>query len=427
MKTSISLRFATVLILALGCNAAFAHFNLDIKIRTFHVVHTNSGMDVYVRMPTPYFLAELFIDSTDPERAIPAPFTYNESEGGVVLHNLDLDKVRTDPFGFAAIAARGLEFSVEGTPLKHEIIDVRVHEALLQPPFASVSEAKSALEGDVINYPYEEIYVGDTVTDLLLRFEIDRTIDTYSIQSTFNPDLPDVEDTANLIVDHYPGSAQIFRVVGLLHEPVEISNSWFDAALSFVVAGIVHILIGLDHVLFVVCLTIGAAHLINLLWRVTGFTIGHTITLIAGFWGFVPQGAWFVPAVELCIALSIIYVALIALRTSTPTIDRHASFIVTLAIGLLHGLGFSFVLHEILLPDGAHLWKSLVSFNIGVEIGQVAIVLVIWVFLMLIGRLKAQVKNLDLKYLAKWAVAVPCLLISSFWVVERIKPLLTVV
>ena len=61
---------------------------------------------------------------------------------------------------------------MEGTPLKHEIIAVRVHEALLQPPFASVSEAKSALEGDVINYPYEEVYVGDTVTDLFLRFEL---------------------------------------------------------------------------------------------------------------------------------------------------------------------------------------------------------------------------------------------------------------
>ena len=95
----------------------------------------------------------------------------------------------------------------------------------------------------------------------------------------------------------------------MLNDPVEITNSTLAAVTTFVLQGIVHIIEGLDHLLFVICLTIGAVGLGGLLWRVTGFTIGHTITLIAGFWGFVPSGAWFIPTVELGIAVSIIWVA----------------------------------------------------------------------------------------------------------------------
>ena len=129
-----------------------------------------------------------------------------------------------------------------------------------------------------------------------------------------------------------------------------------------------------------------------------------------------PSGSWFVPVVELEIALSIIYVALIAVRSSGAQIDRHGSFVVSLLIGLLHGLGFSFVLYELLLPNGAHLWKSLLSFNIGVEIGQVAIVLGVWIVLLIVGRLKKNYLKIT-----RWVVALPCISVASFWMIERGK------
>ena len=88
----------------------------------------------------------------------------------------------------------------------------------------------------------------------------------------------------------------------------------------------------------------------------------------SGFWGFVLYDAWFVKTVELGSALSIIYVALIAVRGTGAPIDRYGSYVVTQLIGLFHRLGFAFVLHELLLHDGAHLWKTHSSFNVGVEI-----------------------------------------------------------
>ncbi len=410
------------LMFALSGVSAHAHFNLNVNIRTFHVVHTQSGLDVYVRMPTPYFLAELFYESPETGEIFSAPFTYNQSEDDAIWHLLNLQELRNYPFEFANIAADGLRIEVDGVPLAQEIIAVRVHDALSQPPFATLSEAKAAVEGQVFDYPTEEIYVGDTVTDLLLRYKSGKPVDSFDISSSFNPNLPEQEETANLVIDHFPGSSRVFRLRGLLNEPVRISNSMIAAALTFVYQGIIHILEGLDHLLFVICLTIGAASLINLLWRVTGFTIGHTVTLIAGFWGYVPAGAWFVPTVELCIAISIIYVALIAVRKTENRSDRHGSFLVTLAIGLLHGLGFSFVLQELLLPDGAHLWKSLLAFNIGVEVGQVMIVLAVWMALILVKALKKEMAL----HIMRWAVALPCMIVSAYWVVERIKPIIEV-
>ena len=182
------------------------------------------------------------------------------------------------------------------------------------------------------------------------------------------------------------------------------------AALGFVFEGVRHILEGLDHVLFVLCLTIGALGLGNLLWRVTGFTVGHTVTLILGFFGFVPAGAWFIPAVETGIALSIIYAGVVALIK----FSGRGTLLVTALIGLLHGLGFSFVLHEILRVDSPNLWQLLLSFNLGVEVGQVAIVLLVWPLFWFLAK-----KGDKPVTIGRWVVALPCILIAGIWTGER--------
>ena len=102
------------------------------------------------------------------------------------------------------------------------------------------------------------------------------------------------------------------------------------------------------------------------------------------------------------------------LGVDSTVIGWHESFIITFLIGLLHGLGFSFILHEFLLPNGAHLWKSLLSFNIGVEIGQIIIVAAVWAVLFLITRIKQS-----LLIPTRWVVALPCAAIAAFWIVER--------
>ena len=397
----------------LASPSASAHFNLDLNIRTIHVVHTSQGLDVYLRLPTPLFLAGLVLED---EFGIiePAPFTYNRMESGTLMHYLDLESIRYSPFDFAAIAASGQFFSVDGEKLNAEIIDVGLHPGFEQPPFSTLEEASRAFEGEVFPYEYPEIYVGATVTDLLLRYRHQNPVNTYSFHSLFNPGLEGQEKTANLILDHFPGNVRVHRLTGLLNEPVEIRNSEWAAVSTFIGQGIIHILEGLDHVLFILCLTIGATGFMGLMWRITGFTLGHTVTLILGFFGYVPSGAWFVPAVETAIALTIIYAASLILLSIRKLSDSFASYAVTSGIGLIHGLGFSFVLNELLVPGGAHLWKSLIAFNVGVEIGQVMIVAGVWFLLWLIARINRRA--LAPLY---WIIALPCIGIASYWTVER--------
>ena len=172
-----------------------------------------------------------------------------------------------------------------------------------------------------------------------------------------------------------------------------------------------HILAGLDHVLFVICLALGALGFGSLLWRVTGFTLGHSVTLALGFFGYVPSGAWFVPLIEAGIAVSIIYAAVIALT------ERHqaGSFVVATLIGLLHGLGFSFVLHEILRVQAPNVWQSLLAFNLGVELGQVAIIAAAWPLFRLLARVGQRPWRLG-----RWAVALPCIALAGIWAGQRL-------
>jgi hypothetical protein len=113
---------------------------------------------------------------------------------------------------------------------------------------------------------------------------------------------------------------------------------------------------------------------------VTSFTVGHSISLIASAFGFVPDGLWFPPLIETLIATTIVYMALenivyAAMGKLAGDISRR--WIIAFAFGLIHGFGFSFALRESLQFAGDHLLTALFGFNLGVEIGQIAVLLVL--------------------------------------------------
>jgi len=153
---------------------------------------------------------------------------------------------------------------------------------------------------------------------------------------------------------------------------VLLNPSIWQASWRFMKAGFEHILSGLDHLLFIACLILLAPTLLELFGVITSFTLAHSITLIASAIGYAPSGLWFVPWVEWAIAFSIVYMAVENIWN--PSIRRR--WIVCALFGLIHGFGFSFVLHETLQFAGSHWVTSLLSFNLGVEAGQVLILLI---------------------------------------------------
>lgn len=141
---------------------------------------------------------------------------------------------------------------------------------------------------------------------------------------------------------------------------------------DYVVVGFTHIVPkGLDHILFVLGLFLLSTRLRPLLIQVTAFTVAHSITLALGLYGVVQIS----PAiVEPLIAASIAYVALENVLTSRLSLWRP---FVVFGFGLLHGLGFAGVLRDIGLPRSEFV-LGLVGFNVGVELGQLAVIVCAW-------------------------------------------------
>jgi hypothetical protein len=405
-----------ILVLVTLAAAANAHFLLNLNVRILHVEHLAKGLRVYLRTPMPYLVADKVGPPVQDGLPDPAPFTTNALEDGKLTHFVDAQQLKSDPLGLGALVEQGFDFNTEGLRLSGVVEQIRLYRVGSQPNFASLAEAKASFVG-AYTLPDSNVtlYVGDAVVDVVLEYESAGPVLSYSLSSNLNPELPGQEETANLILDYGPGNPKVFRTRGLMQEPVRITQSALSAIRTFIIEGIRHILEGADHVLFVICLVLGATGLSSLLWRVTGFTLGHSVTLALGFFGFVPSGAWFVPAVETGIALSIIYAALIAAFPVTAGRNgEKRTFVVTCAIGLLHGLGFSFVLQEILQVTAPNIWQSLLAFNIGVEFGQLAIVLATWPLFLLIRRINPRAWRL-----AQLGLAAICISVAAVWTVQR--------
>jgi hypothetical protein len=150
---------------------------------------------------------------------------------------------------------------------------------------------------------------------------------------------------------------------------VTLDPHWYQAASRFIAMGFLHILEGPDHLLFLLCLVIPVRRFRTLIAVVTAFTVAHSTTLIASALGFAPSVSWFPPFVEALIAASIVYMA-VENVIGAPVTSRR--WIMAFCFGLVHGFGFSFALKQTLQFAGAHLLSSLLSFNVGVELGQIA-------------------------------------------------------
>jgi hypothetical protein len=166
------------------------------------------------------------------------------------------------------------------------------------------------------------------------------------------------------------GTDRTFQYLG---DPglVRLDPRWYQASLQFIELGFSHILDGIDHLLFVFCLVIPFRKFRPLVAIVTSFTVAHSITLIASAAGMAPSALWFPPLIETLIALSIVWMAFE--NIVGPKLERR--WLIAFAFGLVHGFGFSFVLRDSLQFAGAHVPASLLAFNVGVELGQIFVLI----------------------------------------------------
>jgi hydrogenase/urease accessory protein HupE len=154
-----------------------------------------------------------------------------------------------------------------------------------------------------------------------------------------------------------------------------------EIASAYLVLGIEHILTGYDHLLFVIGLLFLVGFRRRLVWTITAFTAAHSLTLTSAAMGWLTLRP---PPVEATIALSIVLVASEALR-QRQTLARRWPALVAFVFGLVHGLGFAGALREIGLPQ-QHLVTALLTFNLGVELGQLLTVGMAWMIVIAVRR-----------------------------------------
>ncbi len=225
--------------------------------------------------------------------------------------------------------------------------------------------------------------LAETYTDVLLRLE---HLDGTEVVQRLTADEP------SWVIEASPGPGQV---------------AWI-----YFVLGVEHILLGIDHLLFVVALLLIVSDWKKLIGTITAFTVAHSVTLALATLGYVHVAG---PPVEAVIALSIVFVAaeIVRGRQGQPGLTARAPWLVAFTFGLLHGFGFAGALSEVGLPQTS-IPLALLTFNVGVEAGQLVFVAVFVAGFLLLRRFRLTIPE--------WSWLIPTYAIggiASFWLIER--------
>jgi len=231
--------------------------------------------------------------------------------------------------------------------------------------FASYEQALAHLAGQRLPRNME-LYWEQGLLDVLFEYPVVSDRSDFSIR----PRLERLGLRTTVALRFLPAAGGV-RAFDLHGDPglVRLDPRWHQAAWRFVESGFLHILEGTDHLLFLLCLVIPFRKFGQLVLLVTAFTVAHSITLIASAYNLGPDALWFPPLIETLIAISILYMAIENVLGSNVT----RRWMITFGFGLVHGFAFSFALRDTLQFAGSHLLTSLLSFNLGVELGQLLV------------------------------------------------------
>ncbi|MGI9379966.1 MAG: HupE/UreJ family protein [Methyloligellaceae bacterium] len=407
----------------LGVAAASAHFKANVGNQLIHIEHLETGLRLFIRTqlpdnkvvdePSEEDLDRMNIPrepgGTDRPGAGRPGESHNNRHTPELFYSLE-EAEEAAPV-FAAIFADGIQLRVNDAVPDFEIENSRIYARHREPPFGTLAAAKESFQSPTASADLTNSYRGALVFDLILFYPMSDSNDRFEYYSSFQGE----KSGQTIINDHGPSGMTVYAYTDRLTQPILINPSLTRTAITFVTAGWSHILSGIDHILYLLMLVVGAAALGRLAIWVTGFTIGHTITLIIGTFGFVPGFAWFFPSVEILIALSIIYTGLAAIYGNRESI----TFLLTVVVGLVHGLGFSTALSDLLETSGPDLMSRLLFFNLGIELGQLVIVGLSFPLLQILRR-----QSEFIEHYGNRIIVYPVVAIAVFWTVNRFLDLL---
>lgn len=346
----------------------------------------------------------------------------------VAMGILCVTPLSAHPVPFSYLDVRLTPEAVDGAVVLHIFdvahdLDVTPIERFLDPEFVKAQEpaiarlVQARLRLTTNGQPFAAVWAGVEILAerqslrVRIRQPLDRPAATLTVEGTLFPYDPEHKTFVNV----YEGDALTQAVLDRGRARLEYFAGTRQGAAAvvrkFIPAGVRHILIGPDHVLFLVGLMLLGGSLKRLALIVTGFTIAHSLTLSLAALNLFSPPAWLI---EPAIALSVVYVGADNLLTRQ---GRDFRAWIALVFGFIHGFGFAYVLREMDLPRRALGW-SLFSFNVGVEAGQLVVVAVVATAL---AALRARSERLSRQVVVTGSVAV--IAIGAYWFIQRIVSL----
>ncbi len=392
------------------CLPAAAHFSEDVRTRTILVAIEDARTVAYVQIPAPLVFADVVVRSQRTGEPLTSSLLLMEQTGATQNYRLSSAAVADTREILARRVERSLEWRHAGGDLSPRVTATRLLDRTQHRDFSTPSEAASQLalagaDGDPL--------LGEALVEARIVLSERQLSGTIEVLSGFPAIGLDAGMTIeNVIIDARPASPVAYVETGQLERGATINGSRLYAARTFLWQGVRHIAEGPDHVLLVVAIALAVGMTWGLFWMVSAFTVGHSITLIASVFGLAPVWPWYIPVVETAIAVSVLYAAIVALarKAGSPWVFG--------LIGLLHGLGFSFVLTDILGPASPHLALSLFAFNVGIEIGQLAILTIVLATVALLSELTPKSVQV-----ARASILLSIAAVSGWWIGLRVANL----
>ena len=369
-----TLLFRLCLLLAVGFvtlpQGARAHFSYS-DPRIIHV--TDAAGDVYILMRLPAPLALLPGDWQGQAETRLPPFALDERGKAM----LDGSALNASKGAFAAALRGAVEVEVNGLRVRPEVRAFRIHPDDTRPRFGTVRTALAAFDDRATSAP---VGYFDATLDVMLVLPGAELSDDLRLRSRLGENFQVIEKFGTVVKLHRAEGTETRAGIGLLDVrfPAIITRwqSLRDAAWS----GAEHIYRGADHLALILLIAVAASGWRQALGWASAFTFGHVITLTAGLYGIAPSAGWFIPLVELSIAVSIVVagVAVVA--------RRGFGWVGLLLIGLVHGYGFAASASTVLFAGEVDS-LMLLAFATGLELCQLAIYALVLPLILLADRI----------------------------------------
>ena len=396
------------LILIIYSSNVFSHFS-HFEPRILHLYQDNQDTIILMRMPLPLILLEDNWKGVDSKQSI--PYT---NKVGTSDYLIDQEKIIKNLDDFKERIKQGYTIKKNDILQNYQIESINIFNSDNRKSFSSLESAEQNFTSNLtIRQSAKKLF--DSGIDIKLRI-INTSVmyDDISIHSILGDKFNAIKRLGNIVNLHRGDTDEsITTTVGILEYSSTHLPSITQQLITGFNDGFIHILIGLDHVIFVLLLFYSASSFLKLLSLATAFTIGHSFSLFLGD-NIAVASPMFIPGIEVLIALTIAFTAIALLFKKA----QHLGTTPLLIIGIIHGFGFSFVFSELANEGAQTSISNLLSFNIGIEMGQLFIYAIAFTITVLIKNQTILAKKLP------YYVSTCALIISAYWVVTRSMPLI---